>query len=360
MKQAIIAALFVAISGTASNAAAQDQCSDVLRDGTVRTDRLTDNSYFRQINYSRLLSSSYDSAKRETGIGATVPVGDLLIGANFNQNDFTERRRQIDSTYFSQVNQTREIDVALTSGDPEILRAWSSCMNEKGGLAARFETITPTEVYLILEFRAQVGRAEERLTQDVALPAGVTVRAGESRDCITTGRVLKHREPCAVILSIADPWQTVSVIAHGEAGSATRWLPARIELFQETQPYVFNPPQRADFYNHQVGEIERSEVITLTPDQVRDRWMFDPSSASSTIHVTRINVTKNWCRNPIAEASYYTFKVGYRAYAPDRKHSADGDIQCHVTPTINLWRETWVAQTPRPFVRRPPTSLEVG
>jgi hypothetical protein len=81
------------MTAASSTAYAQDQCSDVLRNGTFQTANYRDNSYFQQIIYSRFVRSTYESSKTDRAGGFNIPVGEIVLGANYSRGDYDQKKR---------------------------------------------------------------------------------------------------------------------------------------------------------------------------------------------------------------------------------------------------------------------------
>lgn len=129
------------------------------------------------------MKSTYQSSRTDRGGGFGVPIGEIVLGSNYTEAQYNAKKSEIQSEYFNQVNASREIDIALMSGDDAILEAWTDCMRAKGGgITARFDPVSPTEVFMHVEYFNQGPVNQDRLREDVVLPAGVTVVAG--RDCL--------------------------------------------------------------------------------------------------------------------------------------------------------------------------------
>jgi len=361
MKLIGFSALAFLAFAVSSPAQAQDQCRDVLRDGVYKYETYKNDSYFNQIVYSRFLRSDYRSAREDRSGGFNVPVGEILIGGNFSESEYNERQSQIDRTYFSQINASREIDVALMSGDDAVLGAWTSCMTQNGGgLAVRFDPVSPTKVFMIIEYFNQGTRNSDRLRNNVVLPPNVRITAG--RGCLRTGggSVYVNGKQCIAQLELPSALTTMPVVVNARNSVATAWLPARIQLTRQTNPYPFTSAHRLYKWAHKTDHFPLKGEVALSAEEIAAGWMFIPDTASVTIHEISYNNRRNNCHSPVKTPSYTRFQYGYTIYAGNRRRK-DGHMECDVTPYILMRRDVWTAMPETPvegLMATPEKSIE--
>ena len=336
---AILGACFIA---SASPAFAQGQCAEILRNGTLKYSSFKDNSYYQQIIWSRFIKSTYESSRRNTDAGFTVPVGEIVLGANYSEAQYNVKKQQLQSEYFNQISSAREIDVALTSGDEEIIDAWSRCMDRSGGLSLRFEPVTATDVAMVLEYRNQGTRNRDRLAQNINLPAGVQVTNGAH--CLRRNTWITAGKPCIATLKFQTAMQTALIAADAQESAAQAWLPARIQLAREVQPYPFTAAHRLQEYAHKRTASPRA-TVELTPEQIKDGWLFDPATAQTNLYVIKVNNQRNRCFDVVQNADAFRYTYGYTIYGGNRRRN-DGDIHCAMNPSILMRRDVWVAASP--------------
>ena len=335
------------ISGLfAGPAAAQDQCNDVLKDGPYAHERYKDDSHFNQIVWSRFLKSTYQSAKTDRAGGFGIPVGEIVLGANFSEQQYNAKKAQIQNEYFNQITSSREIDVALMSGDTEVLNAWTSCMrNRGGGLTIRFDPVSARDVFMHIEYFNQGTRNKDKLASDIALSPDVKVISGAQ--CLRKGRTYVNGKECIVGLQLPGALSTMQVVADAENSIAKAWLPARIELNRESKPYPFVDKDRLyDRARKRTSEHRRD--IQLTEQQIKDGWNFDTSTARTGLHVISVRNGKNKCHREWSAPGPLTFSYGYHIYAGNRRHRGSGPsghIECAMNPYILMRRDVWVGMT---------------
>lgn len=327
--------------GAATPALAQDQCNDVLKDGVFNYNTYRDDSYFNQIVWSRFLRSTFQSSKTDRSGGFGVPIGEIVLGGNYTEEQYNKKREQIEQEYFNQITASREIDVALMSGDEEVLRAWSGCMAERGGgLTVRFEPLSPLDVNMIMEYFSEGNKHSVRLETGVVLPAGVEVR--QNQHCLRKGRRIEQGENCVAVLRLPSALTTIPV-AVDPVGSdtATAWLPARIQLSREQRPYAFAGADRLYDWAHKRTQGWRRDVA-LSAEQLKEGWLFDPTTARTGLHVISVNNPSNSCHSEWSSPTSATFSYGYTIYAGNRRRR-DGHIECAMNPYIMMRRDIWIA-----------------
>lgn len=343
LKTSLVSAAALLFATNAFAQAPNDRCADVLRDGTFQWSQVKDNSYFQQIVWSRFLRSTFESSKTDRGGGFGIPVGEIVLGGNYSEAQYNAKKQQIQSEYFNQVTSSREIDVALSSGDPEIVGAWSRCMSERsGGLSIRFDPVSATDVFLILEYRIQGSQSYDTLDQAIALPAGVQVVDGAQ--CLQRRRRINAGNPCTATLRFASALTTAAVVVNGRSSGDRAWLPARITLAREVKPYAFQPAQRLEEYANKRTATPRA-TVTLTPQEISQGWAFDTATAQLNLYVVSVNNSRNRCFDEVNSATPYSYTYGYTIYAGNRRRR-DGHIHCAANPVIMMKRDVWVAEGP--------------
>ena len=145
----IVGALTLLTAQPAAALTSQEACSDILQNGTFQTARYRQNDYFQQIIYSRFISSTYESSQTDTAAGFGIPLGEAVMGSgSYSRGEYDARKAQIQSTFLNVVQQSREVDVALTSGDTAVIDAWKQCMIKRGGgVSMRFEAASATDAF---------------------------------------------------------------------------------------------------------------------------------------------------------------------------------------------------------------------
>jgi len=379
--RAAAAALSLILGATvAGEALAQDVCADVLRNGTMQTIDWKQKDYYRNLIYARFASMSYEQSKSERSFGLSVPIGEEVMGnANYDESSFRERQKSIEKTFFNDLSQSREVDIAISRGDPAVIEAWSQCMGGQQALSMYFTRESNRQATLTLVWKPGSSNiAEVTLYRDVLLTdgdgnSGSTVATIlEGSECLKAGAVYKINTPCSATLltpSARTPVSAKATITNGNKISRATW-PARVRLATVSEPYAFIPDcgsyggynigasnanvQRFAAWKERckdrpVAEAYRGEnldpdTIMLTPQQVADGWrFFGPSAKLDVQGVYGVGVYGHRCDPPITRLNetrtswYYAVK----AVAPSQK---DLTAICIGQPYIDITRDVIVDQ----------------
>ena len=332
----------------ASPAMAQQGCSDILRDGTFQSSNYRENSFFKQIIYSRFLSSSFQQSKRDQSLGFGVPVGEIVLGGNYTEAQFNQKKQDVRRELSNQVVASNEVHTALASGDPTIVNAWTQCMAQAGGqLALRFEAVSPTEAFG--EIAWYPGRAGEFtgvettvLDEDIYLIEGVTIVQGSA--CIKAGRVIS-RNACRFTVKLPDARTTIAVAVNAQHGSAKAYLPPRLKFVRDVAPYQFNASDRLE-EKFQRGQGTPSRTIQLSAVQIAQGWRLDPKTAAAPIEIVHLGRWVHSCTARPIEVHFYSLTYSYHGIGVDRNPpDRNTSITCRVNPRIQMVRERWIDAT---------------
>jgi hypothetical protein len=319
---------------------ANSQCSDVLKDGTRAVSLYSSRFEYRRLLDSRLVNMTFQEAKSDTSLTGTIPIGDIVLGIGFDQKTFDSYKNYLQQDVSLRVDVNRSLDIMLSTGDPEILKAWSSCMKDTAGLSLVFSEIHSKTAVLTFQWWAAAGVGEVHVTQDFKLPEGVKVVSGG--DILSGKQAIVANTPVRVQFELPDatttfaPTFNVADKHDGLAGSDTAYLPARLETFRESRPYVFpNPagPTQAVTALHHTGT---SHSQTYASD-IANGWRFVRSSlvVNATVAIpgqipgTFANSQALWSGD-----SQVTVVLGC-------SNSSGTDIQCQCTNAIEEERWRW-------------------
>ncbi len=323
---------------TVALASGQDRCGDVLANGTFKWAKVKDNSYFQQIVWSRFLRSTYQSSKTDKDAGFGVPIGEIVLGGNYTEEQYKAKKDQIEEEYFNQINSSREIDVAMSSGDEEVLKAWSQCMSNRGGLALSLEVVSPTKAFLTIQYYPQGTRNSDKLDSNIKMPEGVQVTDGAKY--LRKGALIVAGNPRTAVLTFPDASTTAEFVVNGKESSDKVWLPARLKRMRQTKSYNFGDEHRLYGYWHkQVGKIDTT--VKITSKEIEDGWTFDPTTAQTNLQ--QRNANKASVGPAFFSVTPYTFYFGYSYNAPNRHGGGrDGGIEGFLNPHIIMQRDVWV------------------
>lgn len=344
MKRFVVTAGFaLAAMGFANSASSQDLCSSVLKDGTFQTQQYRDNSYFQQIIWSRFLKSTFQTAKTDREGGFGIPIGEIVLGGNFSESDYNAKKESIRQEYFNQVTSSREIDVALSSGDEVIVGAWLECMRDSaGGLTVRFDPATSQEVFIIVQYFPQGTRHQVRLPQNVAIPAGVEVLDGQN--CFRRGTRFRAGNACRARVRIDRAERPVLFTVNADEASAQAFLPARVTLSRQSKP--FDPARLPNLNTTAFRAAYRpANTVVLTAEEIADGWRFDPATVQANLRMTYQAYWANRCEQGYATATPESLTYGFLIYGQSRNRGRNSSVICHIDVSALVRRDVWMPMT---------------
>lgn len=328
---------------------AQDRCADILRNGTIKLENYSENSYVRQVIIRRFLSSSYESSKTDMSASATVPVGEIIMGGKYARSDYDRKKRSLQNYFSSDMTQAREIDVAISSGDETIVGAWQDCMrNRNQALLVHIEQQGAKRAEVTIEFAGGGGMSGTKLRTAVRLPPGVTVESGGGY--FRRGARFEARTPRKIILTMADALTPVSVNVDTNAGNAVAYLPPRLKFSRLTRPLAIEPlrttKKRETFDAVRTytlyGLSNNPNNINLTAESFgggaeAQGWFFDTSTPFTPRLLTRKSYYCEKLRHNVQPSSA---TYSYRLRTGDR----NATTKCEVSGVLMLVNEVWRAQ----------------
>lgn len=315
-----------------------DMCRDVLSHGPFQHAHYRQNNYFLQIIYSRFLSATYEQSKNDKSLGFGVPVGEIVLGGNYDESQFNQKKESIRKTNLNVIESSQEIDVALSSGDPKIVDAWTTCIKEvnKGGISLKFKPISATEVIATVEWFAVAGLNQTRLDETIPLPKGAKFKQGAR--CFKRGTRLVNTAPCKAVIIMPDAFTTMLAVVSTPNGDFDAYLPARIKLQRFTQPRhsVLRESAYRQFKQPN-GKIE------LTQREIDDGWTFDQGSAKTSLTIEYYKYWTNYCRAERKDGDLYHFTYGFNIEGQTRGKGRNSSIGCRMDASINMIRDLWVS-----------------
>jgi hypothetical protein len=197
-----------------------NNCSDVLTGGTFSTLNFKSNNYARLVLAARLATMTKSEADTKYSAAGNLP--DVPIGGNFSSEDFSKWQNSVKSSLdIDQITQN-ETAILVSSGDPTIVNAWESCMNSKGGLAAKFERLDDTNVILAFTYYAYPGQGGVKLSSDVEV---IGAGAGYKTNNLIEGTELVPGVSRQIAMTRASD-KPMLAIFNTSTGAARAYLPA--------------------------------------------------------------------------------------------------------------------------------------
>ena len=240
-----LASVFMVAALGPFDLASAAECGEVLVEGTKSLRLYHENTEYRRLLETRLSQMTFDEAKRDTSITGSIPIGDVLLGAGFTQASFEQHRSYFQKQSSLFISSSHTEDVLLSTGDKEILTAWSQCMQNRSGLALRFKEAHGKSVVLVITWFPAAGVPQVNIAQDYVLPAGVVITSG--KDVMQGKRSIIAGTNQEIALELPDPQTPLSltlsaVYKRTPRGSDSAFLPSRMKWIRETRNYQFNVP----------------------------------------------------------------------------------------------------------------------
>ncbi|MDQ0124246.1 hypothetical protein J2W17_003194 [Pseudomonas lini] len=343
--KAVIALMCIATT----NAFAQSsECGDVLKDGTKAVQLFHENNEYRRLLETKLVSMTFQQAKTDTSITGNIPIGDVVLGAGFTEKSFDDYQSYLQKNSSLFIESSHSVDILLSTGDSEILAAWSGCMQNRSGLALRFKESHARSAVLVIQWFAAAGVPQVKIAQDYKLPSGVSVTSG--KDFLDGKLPIIAGTNHEVKFELLNPETTLALTLNAitentPRGADSAFLPSRMKWFRDTRPYQFNvsggicstaPTIYLDAPHHS-GTV----LPTVTYcSSLKDGWRF--SKRLGDFSVTS-GVSPSYIPGvQIAHApSWWTGEDQFNV-SLGCSSSTNADIQCSATTRLTEERQVWM------------------
>lgn len=336
--------VFIPLVGAAAQGQhPDDQCRDILRDGTLMHWTSSDNQFFKQLVYQQFMRSTYQESKRNKAFGLDVSVGEFVLGSSYTEDEFKRKQGQLQTTFSQETAYERRVDVAVSSGDEKIVEAWSKCMSDpnRGGLSVRLEPKSPREVNLFLEWHALPGVDAVKTIEAVSLPAGTVIRTG--KECFRKGTSIGSLG-CQAQLTVKDALTTLDLMFRTDHGYATTYLARRLVLRHEPKSYRFSRGDSLEIYKNEGFDGRPRRTIELSDSLVAEGFRFDPTTWSAPLNHYLNAGGPNSCWEDFRTATAYRLDYGYRMVRhPGHRRAQRYPIACRMEPSIKMFRDRWVS-----------------
>lgn len=225
-----VAAVMIALP-----AHAQDQCKDILINGTHETTRVKESAVLRHVLLTRLKTASYEEAIDKSKMGFNVP--DYFNGS-YSRQKHESVKQTLESSVLDSLSLDTQLDYFKSGASQAIVSAWSNCMKNKGGeLIAYFEILSPLEAIMHIDYaKARSPSAPLKLTlqDDIWLPDDVIVTSNSQ--CLKKDYKITEAG-CVIGLSLPKASTTMPVAISTDEKSTTAYLPSRVSIEAQTAPY---------------------------------------------------------------------------------------------------------------------------
>jgi hypothetical protein len=326
-----------------NSSAAADECKDVIKDGTKALSLYKTRFEYRRLLESKLLTMTFQEAKSNTSLTGDIPIGDVLLGVGFDENTFNSYKSSLQSEKLEKVDISRSTDILLSTGDPEILKAWTTCMQTKSGLQMYFSDVHASSAVLNLLWQPAVGVAKVRIKRDYNLPSGVVVVGGkniiEGKEWIVAGTPQKVQFGFKNAKTTLQLTLNVEKEGGGLAGSSTAYVPSRMTPIQILRPYDFTKGScdKSGFLAVDAPHHSGTSRVAKFCSDSANGWRFTRAS-------TQVNA---WVAIPGQIPG--TFANHQELWSGDFQlsvvlgcsNSSGTDIQCQSTTTLQEERWEW-------------------
>jgi hypothetical protein len=349
LKSPIINTAIALITLASSAAFSQtSECTDVLKNGTKALQLFHENNAYRRLLDTKLVSMDYQHAKTDTSITGNMPIGDIVLGVGFSEKSFKEYQSYVQKNSTLFIDSSHSVDVFLSTGDPEILGAWSGCMQNRSGLAMRFQDVHARSAVLVIQWFAAAGVAQVNIAQDYELPDGVVVTSGN--DFLSGKRPIIAGTNNVVQLELPSPETSLqlslnAVNKNTPRGGTSAYLPTRMKWFRESRPYKFDAPSEICSTVPTIFLDATRHTGTVLPtvtycSSLKEGWRFSqrPNDYSVTTTVSPSYIPSTQIANA---PSWWTGEDQFNV-SLGCSSSTNADIQCSATTRLVEDRVVWV------------------
>jgi hypothetical protein len=235
-------ALIASFDSSMAQFQAHDQCKDVLVNKVLNEIKVESDTFF----WMALSSSKTQSQTSASNSNVGLSLGNLVgLTGNDARNLTSQISEQfnVDSVYLNRYS------ILLSTGQENIIKAWSECMKDKGGGLSAY--ITPVgsgkdiiDLHLVY-FRSPSGPElpDLRVVGDVYIDKMKFQPAGDY-SCLRKSYLIRSGSECTVKLLTKSAWDYDTVIIPVSDGkskfSVSAYIPPRPELKVEKEPW---PPK---------------------------------------------------------------------------------------------------------------------
>ncbi len=290
----VLALASLALTCSSPAIAREGICSDILQRGVFDTSRYYREDFLQQIVLSDIARSSDGEKVRSFHSAAGVDYEGVPMSGTGNI-DAVDRLRSasVDRLNINTIK-SNTLDIALSSGDPAIIKAWSDCVKQTSGTQMRFEILGGKTVRLRLGFYTNLSGMSARISSAPHLDSDVSVQSGG--ECIKEEAPLLLNQDCVVELRMPDARRSASVSLRTNYDSASAFLPPRVHL-------VANPDRlpdqitehllKQDSDSRGTGPGDEGDLVAIIPPGDFKRGVRFSLEGTQPLVTSRINVGQN-------------------------------------------------------------------
>ncbi len=267
----LIASVSAALSSTPT--VAQSICQEILAQGAFRRLAQQERSYSSLVYASRLERMSHQEAMREFEASGGITLKGIPFRAGMSQEEYRSSIEQLRQSVDLTDVRAHEAQLVVADGDPEIVRAWQSCVAGLTGMTARMRPVDDQLVELIIEYRPPPGGTQSPVVDNSSGVRNAQIVAGGEYFEPNNSRI-GVANPRVITLRRTSPNAAVYASVNTDRGSATAWLPPR------PQPAPPRIPQPIVIRAVDYAKDARSWGIAITTQPGNPNWVWGEGIAN--------------------------------------------------------------------------------
>jgi hypothetical protein len=294
--------------------------------------------------------------------GASIPVKEVLVGADFAASEESEAQRAISNSLDMDLINKYTLSYMLTSGDPVIAEAWSNCMLRNAGFYVWFGPRQGKATTVNVEFHSPKDRYQEFKVSDVQwsqieLSGGKRVMTPISNECLRPGRKYKSGDKCTSVLDSVESSSGVLLVVNGlqsswwqfwggTTDSSTAFLPPNMKWVPLTDRVVsrsLNPPvisSRSESYDKNGSRAYGLPEVCVDRAQVGGDSVSFIKSSASVVRDAPCQGSDGSCIPKMTAITDLKFCWSGEMVVDEKK-----SCTCTATGAINVLKSRWVPMT---------------
>lgn len=294
-----------------SNPAVAEECSQVLRDGTKKSSNWSNNFVSTQIAYSLFQSSDMTNRQESKASEWGISYGPWSANNKRSKSLNEAYNRQLSKLNINYLNDTQQVQGAISSGDSIVVDAWLACMKNKQGLVAYFLNTSAKSATLVIKWVRDPSdpdaASSTTLKNTVTFPSWMVPVETDGPRCwkIPTSRNSRNGDGlidvggCSVRFDL-DPTQfreSAHMRIDTYRGGAEVFLPPRVRYLEESRTVLAEGFVDVPVVHNWVGVLG-STLHKMNQADVDEGWIFDPTSfLNGSSSVGSVSLHKKWGRS---------------------------------------------------------------
>lgn len=315
-------------------ASAQDKCGDILQDGAFNTLDWQSRTEYREIVLQRFLSSTYEESKRSrSGIGLQA-IGEMIMGSAYTEAQFDQRKKNLAQSYDHLRTSVDDWSHAIRTGNPDIIKAWESCMLNQNGLLARFETQpgNGSAVTLVLRYNGAYNVDKATITYDTVIPEGAKVLSpSQFQNCLAKGAQIASGE-CRVDMQLSAS-KPIGMTISTDRGDRTPRLGRRLRWDLSEKSFT----ETKTGWNTSGGIIYEAGEVKLSSEDITSGYKILPHKITPVGPLLKTGKTDGWCKDLELTPTSTSVIYKYRISRTDNRHT-----QCDLIITVGIEKSEFV------------------